>query len=87
MNGKTGRRRIFCQNLISKITSHTVLFYLKLYRDSNCELSRPTRAEQYKILVEPASTLKTHCEHMRRLTDKPDTVQEFSDNSEQNQGG
>ena len=24
---------------------------------------------------------------MRRLTDKPDTVQESSDNSEQNQGG
>ena len=46
-------------------------------------MSRPTRAQQYKILVEPPSTLKTHCELMRRLTDKPDTVQESSDNSEQ----
>ena len=31
------------------------------------------------------STLKTHCEPKRCLTDKPDTVLECPDNSEQNQ--
>ena len=50
-------------------------------------MHRRGRAQQYEILVEPMTTLKNHCELKRRLTDKPDTVLESSDNFEQNQGG
>ena len=50
-------------------------------------MSRSGRAHQFKIKVEPPSTLKDHCELIRGLTGKPDTVLESRDNSEQNQRG
>ena len=55
--------------------------------DSYSVVSRWSRAQQYKILVEPPSTLKHHCELKTSLTDKPDTVLKSSDSSEQNQWG
>ena len=59
------------------------LFFIESYS----VMSRSSRAQQFKIKVEPPSTLKDHCELIRGLTDKPDTVLESPDNSEQNQGG
>ena len=61
----------------------TILFF----NDSYSVVSRSSRAKQYKILVERPSTLKNHCELKSGLTDKPDTVLESSDDSEQNQWG
>ena len=58
------------------------LFFIESYS----VVSRSSRAQQFKIKVEPPSTLKDHCELIRGLTDKPDTV-ESPDNSEQNQPG
>ena len=57
------------------------------FTDSYSVVSRSSRAKQYKILVERPSTLKNHCELKSGLTDKPDTVLESSDDSEQNQWG
>ena len=71
--------------LIKEFFSKNVI--ILLFIDRNSALSRSRRAQQYKILVEPLTTLKNHCELMRRLTDKPDIVLKSSDNSEQNLGG
>ena len=55
--------------------------------DNHSVVSRSSRAQQYAISVKLPSTLKNHCELKTCLTDKPDTVLESLENSEQNRWG
>ena len=73
---------IFYNKIVKKIMS---LYWY--FIDNHSVVSRSSRAQQYAISVKLPSTLKNHCELKTCLTDKPDTVLESSENSEQNKWG
>ena len=60
---------------------------MPFFIESYSVVSRSSRAHEFKIKVEPLSTLKNDCDLKTRLTDKPDAVLESPENSEQNQAG